>query len=143
MSSQVVSKERTGWRDEGISNHHRTWGFDCPAVDLDFVLVEYHHAHPKALIEYRQEYGSHKTNTASYRALISLANLARIPIFNTIYSSGFTWYKVGPLNDIAKTKLNNITEMNELQYVSFLYHLRGQVLPDDVREQIEQPHRDK
>ncbi len=35
-----VRQERTGWRDEKISQRHREWGYNCPAVDLDFEVVD-------------------------------------------------------------------------------------------------------
>ena len=34
-----VRPERTGWRDEKLSQRHRMWGWDCPAVDIDFLLL--------------------------------------------------------------------------------------------------------
>ena len=33
-----VRAERTHWRDEALSERHRLWGYDCPAVDVDFLL---------------------------------------------------------------------------------------------------------
>ena len=48
-----VAPERTGWRDEKISLRHRMWGFDCPAVDVDFVMVEFDRARVVAIVEYK------------------------------------------------------------------------------------------
>ena len=46
-----VRAERTGWRDEGLSQEHRKWGFDCPAFEYDTecasALVEYKNEHAK------------------------------------------------------------------------------------------------
>ena len=45
--------ERSGWRDADMSRRHRRYGFDCPGVDLDFVVVEYHLALPVAIMDYK------------------------------------------------------------------------------------------
>ena len=54
-----TTKERTGWRDERISQRHRLWGVECQAIDLDFLLVEYRSEYddirPVAIIEYKHE----------------------------------------------------------------------------------------
>ena len=47
--------ERLGWRDERLSERHGHWGFNCPAVDLDFVMLEYNHGKPCALVEYKHK----------------------------------------------------------------------------------------
>ena len=51
-----VRRERSGWRDEWISKRHRLWGFDCPAVDIDFLMLEYDRSVPCALIEYKEQH---------------------------------------------------------------------------------------
>ena len=54
----MTRQERTGWRDEGISRRHRTWGVALTAVDLDFMLVEYTDGKATALIEYKSEHAA-------------------------------------------------------------------------------------
>jgi hypothetical protein len=49
----MSASERTGWRDESVSRRHRKWGFDCPATDLDFMLLEYNHGAPVAVVDYK------------------------------------------------------------------------------------------
>ena len=39
--SDSVKPETHGFRDESISRRHRMYGFNCPAADLDFLLVEF------------------------------------------------------------------------------------------------------
>ena len=70
-----VREERTGWRDARISARHRLWGFNCPSVDLDFLLVEYHLGKPVGLVEYKH-YQAQEPNVIhpTYRALIDLAD---------------------------------------------------------------------
>lgn len=45
--------ERSGWRDMELSGRHRIWGFNCPAVDLDFLMVEYNLGIAIAVVEYK------------------------------------------------------------------------------------------
>ena len=51
----TVKEERSGWRDEMLSQRHRDWGFNCPAIDIDFLLIEYNSAKVKALVEYNMD----------------------------------------------------------------------------------------
>ena len=51
-----VRAERTGWRDEELSQEHRKWGFDCPTVDIDFLMLEYDTGRASALVEYKNEH---------------------------------------------------------------------------------------
>ncbi len=74
----MTSSERTGWRDREISSRHRRWGFHCPGVDLDFLLIEYHRAEPVAIIEYKHHRAARPDlSHPSYRALLALAE--RVP----------------------------------------------------------------
>ena len=130
-----VKKERTYWRDSGLSERHRRWGWDCPAVDLDFLMLEYDKGKSVALIEYKNEfappqYASHP----SYMAIIDLGNKSCLPVFACRYASDFSWFKVVPLNSIAKNFLKSTIKMNEFEWVSFLYQLRGYQLPPEVAE---------
>ena len=53
FSPDGVRQERTGWRDQAISLRHRTWGFNCPGVDFDFLMLEYSTGKPVAVVEYK------------------------------------------------------------------------------------------
>jgi len=128
-----VRPERTGWRDAGISQRHRRWGWDCPAVDLDFLLLEYDKGKAAALVEYKHEqadlqYATHPT----YRALIDLGNSAGIPVFAVRYADDWSWWRVVPLNDIARTFLPTRTEMTEEQWITLLYRVRGMEVPANL-----------
>ena len=130
-----VAPERTGWRDEGISRRHRKWGVGCPAVDIDFLLVEYGWAGPAALVEYKNERAQRLVySNRSYRALGIVASGACIPFFECRYKSDFTSYEVTPLNGIAKNVWlpDGPAEMSEKQYVTFLYKMRSKPLPSDL-----------
>ncbi len=125
-----VRNERSGWRDLALSERHRRWGWDCPAVDLDFLFLEYDRGNPIALIEYKHEnappqYASHPT----YQALINLGTRAGIPVFAARYKGDFSEWTLVPLNDVAKQHHPTRMTMTEKAFVTFLYKLRGYVPP--------------
>jgi len=128
-----VKKERTGWRDLSLSQRHRRWGWDCPAVDLDFLFLEYDRGRAVALVEYKHElaapqFASHPT----YQAMIDLGNRAGVPVFACRYKDDFSEWQVTPLNEIAKTFCRERKNMTESEWVTFLYRLRGYDIPAGV-----------
>ena len=132
-----VREERSGWRDEALSLRHREWGWDCPALDVDFLLIEYDYGHPVALVEYKHEDAAPQVVThPSYRALIELADRASLPLFVVRYAEGFAWFRVVPLNEQAKECLSDRITWSEKEYVSFLYGLRGRHIPSEIAESL-------
>jgi len=128
-----VKKERTGWRDMGLSERHRHWGWDCPAVDLDFLFLEYDKGKAVALVEYKHERAApQRASHPTYQAMIDLGNRAGVPVFCARYADDFSWWRVTPLNAEAKKWLPERAEMSEREYVTFLYHIRGYELPQKV-----------
>lgn len=132
-----VREERTGWRDEGISHRHRRWGWDCPAVDLDFLLLEYDRGKASAIVEYKNEhaqpqYASHPT----YQAMIDLGNKANIPVIACRYSDDYSEWKVVPLNDKAKEFIPKRITLSENEWVKLLYIIRGYDVPQSVLDGI-------
>jgi hypothetical protein len=128
-----VRPERSGWRDLSLSNRHRKWGWDCPAVDLDFLFLEYDKGDPVAIIEYKHEmaspqYASHPT----YQAMIRLGTRANVPVFAARYKDDFSDFSVVPLNALAQKKLPERKNMTEREWVTFLYHLRGYTPPEQL-----------
>ena len=128
-----VRPERTGWRDGGLSARHRKWGWDCPAVDLDCLFLEYDKGQPVAIIEYKHEraapqYGSHPT----YQALINLGTRASVPVLAVRYKDDYSEWRVIPLNPMAKRWLPERKTMTEREWVTFLYHLRGYDAPQEL-----------
>ena len=128
-----VRPERTGWRDEGLSRRHRRWGWDCPAVDLDFLFLEYDRGKATAIVEYKNEhaapqYISHPT----YQAMIDLGTRAGIPVLACRYSDDYSLWKVVPLNDEARKHLPERKEMPESEWVKLLYKMRGYDCPQSV-----------
>lgn len=133
-----VRQERTGWRDESLSQRHRFWGWDCPAVDLDFLFLEYDRGKATALVEYKNEHASpQRASHPTYQALIDLGSRAGIPVFAVRYADDFAWFLVVPLNDTAYMQLPDRAEMSEREYVAFLYRLRGYEVPEEVLAGLE------
>lgn len=129
-----VREERTGWRDERISKRHRYhWGWDCPAIDIDFLLIEYDKGCPVALVEYKHEYAARQRVThPSYQAIKKLADAANLPVFAVRYADDFSWWYVVPLNSIAKEWCPERKRMTEQEWVTLLYKMRGYDLPDEI-----------
>jgi hypothetical protein len=102
---RAASPERSGWRCEAISKKHRDWGFHCPAVDLDFVLLEFNWGKPVAIVEYKEKGAKRPdTRSASYRALKDLADGYRkrgLPLLLVRYCKEKWWFEVTPLNQAA------------------------------------------
>ncbi len=130
-----VAIERTGWRDEALSRRHRMWGYDCPAVDIDFLLVEYDFAQPVALIEFKCDLGKMPCLTnKSFLAIIELCNRANVKFFLARYYRDFQNWNVTRLNKSAREFLPQIglNGMSELEFVSLLYRLRGRPIPESI-----------
>lgn len=133
-----VRSERTGWRDEGLSRRHRRWGWDCPAVDLVFLMLEYDHGKASAIVEYKNEHAAPQYAThPTYQAMIDLGNRAMIPVIACRYTDDFSKWRVVPLNEFAKTFVPDRTEMTEKQWVKLLYKIRGYDVPDSVLDGID------
>lgn len=140
----MIRDERTGWRDEKISNRHREWGFNCPMVDIDFLCVEYDSSQPKILVEYKHENANMDFNRLkpdgaaphSYKALKRLADASEIPFIVVVYPSEFEWFRVHPMNSYAQKYVSETKVYSELRYIALLYEMRGRAVPDDVLKNI-------
>lgn len=135
-----VRPERSGWRDEALSERHRFWGWDCPAIDLDCVFLEYDRGKVSALVEYKHEHAKPENFThPSYRALIDLGNRADVPVLNVRYAADFSWWRVTPLNETAKHWCEQSIDYTEPEYVALLSRVRGyHVSAETVTEMITQ-----
>jgi len=131
--AKEVKAERTGWRDLALSQRHRRWGWDCPAVDLDFLFLEYDKGKAVALVEYKNEHAPQQYRThPTYQAMIDLANRAEIPCIGCRYAADFSWFRPVPLNSFAEIWLPQLRMMTERDWVTLLYNMRGYVPPDDL-----------
>lgn len=138
MESQV-REERTGWRDLRLNDRHRKWGWNCPALDIDLLFLEYDVGQPVAIVEYKHEladvqYASHP----SYQALIALGDRANLPVFAVRYADDFSWWRVVPLNNVSKQWLSDRQEMTEQGWLELLYRIRGRQVPDNLFQDSEE-----
>lgn len=130
----MTAFERTGWRDESISQRHRIWGFNCPAVDLDFLVAEYHIGKPVGLIEYKH-FMAQVPNVLhpTYRALTALADGYKdggLPFLIAFYWPDIWAFRITPVNDYAKEHFSAEENLSELEYVKRLYRLRSLTLTE-------------
>ena len=145
-------RERTGWRDQELSLRHGCWGFNCPAVDLDFVMLEYNHGQPCALVEYKHHHAKVvDASHATYRALVALADgyaKGPLPCFVARYTPEDWSFLVIPLNDAAKKHYAHCAgeRLTEQRFVRSLHLLRKAVLTAEdeaaiqsLRNKLEQP----
>lgn len=144
-----VRKERTGWRDQWISNRHRLWGWDAPMVDIDFLACEYNHGKPVGLIEYKHEKRKDEyTSEASWNALRELCKTPNIPLFKIIYAPERKQFWAEGKNTLAITGLRHVYSLSdialhptkgstEVEYVSFLYQLRNEPIDTGFLVELE------
>ena len=135
--------ERTGWRDAELSKRHGFWGFNCPAVDLDFVMMEYNYGKPCALVEYKHiNARAVDTGHPTYRALVALADGYRdgeLPCFIARYNPDDWSFVVTPLNDRAREHYKHCSVdeiLTERRFVRSLHLLRKSVLTAGDEEAI-------
>lgn len=140
MAEPIVRPERTHWRDQRISLRHRDWGYNCPAVDLDFLVAEYNVGKPVALAEYKHFRARvpsllHPT----YRALTALADGYTdkpLPFFVAFYWPDIWAFKITPVNDVAKEHFANDERLSEYEFVRRLYRLRRLVLTQEIADKL-------
>lgn len=139
-SRDNVRQERTGWRDEAISSRHRVWGFNCPAVDLDFLVAEYNVGKPVALIEYKHHRAwVPQLQHATYRALADLADGYRdspLPFLVVFYWPDIWAFRILPVNDAAHDHFHTGETLSERDFVSRLYRLRRLVLAHELADKL-------
>ena len=129
--------ERTGWRDQAISLRHRLYGFDCPCIDIDFLLVEYHIAEPVALVEYKHHQAKFPNlQQASYIALKRLAERATLPFLLAFYWPDTWAFRVYPLNSLAQQYFQHAENLTEYEYVARLHRLRRIVLSHEMEKRL-------
>jgi hypothetical protein len=132
-----VRKERTGWRDEEISARHRIWGWNCPAVDLDFLMVEYNIGKPVGVIEYKHARARMPNmQHPTYRALCELADMSALPFMVVFYYPPQWAFKVHPVNAVARQNFAEGQMMTERQFVMSLYRMRRLTLASHLADKL-------
>ncbi|NBT20517.1 MAG: hypothetical protein EBT00_17365 [Proteobacteria bacterium] len=136
----MTANERHFKRDAILSAKHRTWGFNVPAVDIDFLMIEYDQSVAKALVEYRHINGAVRVD-ASVKAIIDLADRAGLPFFIVQYyyatDDGTRWkeatvdtpafFRITTMNKLAEQAYFSWGDewMSEQQYREWLHEIRG------------------
>jgi hypothetical protein len=123
-----------------LSDRHREWGQDCPAVDLDFMMCEYNHGISVALVEYKH-FGADvfgKSNTTNYRAIseLYLKDGRQVPLFIARYWPDIWAFRTKAENESATAWASSLgfgwdgnwRDMTEQQFVRMLYRLRKDAL---------------
>lgn len=124
----MTAEERTGWRDEALSRRHRKWGLNCPAEDIDFILIEYDNATPVAIVEYKHWQAKPvDLNEANYKALRRMADKCELPLIVAKYWPDTWAFRVQPVNDLAKRIYHDNVGLTEQRYVESLYFIRGRL----------------
>ena len=137
-----VRQERTGWRDSEISLRHRQWGYNCPAVDLDFVMAEYNYGKPVAIVEYKHCMAQEpEVNHPTYRALTALADGyigGALPFFIAFYYPPEWYFRIIPVNATASAYYGRVQDeyLTEQRFVKSLYVLRKRILTREDEEAI-------
>jgi len=132
-----VRRERTHWRDEALSLRHREWGFDCPAVDVDFLAIEYDQHVAKMLVEYKHEAARRIPRYhPSIRAIIDLANRAGVPALMVRYAADFSWWRPVLLNTQALSICGSDQCLSEAEWVELLYRCRGREMSPALRDAL-------
>lgn len=136
-NEQPVKEESTFQRDMHLLLRHRSWGFDVPATDIDF--LEYDNAKAIALVEYKRTQDLNACTPrdgANLEALADLGDRAELPVFVTFYNQTLAWYRIFPVNAHAVNTGPPEGILPEIKYIDFLYWLRGREIPDEVAERF-------
>lgn len=133
----MSAEERSAWRDEALSRRHRRWGLNCPAVDVDFLLIEYDKSQPVAIVDYKHASNTSWTgDTANLSALGNLCGTdgSQLPFFVTEYIPESWRFSIKPMNsaglDLASDLAMPSGWISERDWVRYLYVLRERQPPN-------------
>lgn len=131
----IATVERTGGGKVRLSKWHRAWGWDCPALGIQRLMLEYDRGKAAALVEYRHERTPRlRLSHPSVRAIGDLADRAGIPAFIVRYADDFSWWYPTPLNVRGRALFPKRRHLTEEEWVELLYRCRGRGLPLDRRQ---------
>lgn len=121
-----MSQERSGFRDEWISQWHRRLGYDFPAADVDFLLVEYDRRVPVALVDYKMRAPyTPPANEANVEAIRWMADEAGLSFWWAFYRPEVAEFWPKPMNKRARGLIKWERWMPEAEFQRFLKHLRN------------------
>jgi hypothetical protein len=116
-------EERTGFRDEWISQWHRRRlpGF-ATLTDIDQVWVECDGIEPVAFVDFKKM-RPRKMESGSLNMQARAADRCGVPFFVVFYNE-IPEFVVRPSNARAGLLLRGDTDMNEREFIEFEYELR-------------------
>ena len=139
LYEKSVMPEKLGYRDMDISLRHREWGYQCPAVDIDFLMCEYSFGQTVAIIEYKHHNIKQiNPDNPSFKVIKNLADqrYTPIPFFVVMYWRDIWAFKVHPMNLKARVFVEAPTMMTEYDYVSLLYKMRRNFIQTEIAEKL-------
>lgn len=129
------------WRAQlELSDRHRKWGDDCPAVDLDYLMAEFNHGIPVAIVDYKHHQANlAQTSAKTHETLSGFYDKAgsQIPFMVARYWPRSWAFKIRPVNDPAVAFIRRVKPellsaewipLTEYQFVWLLYRLRKDAL---------------
>lgn len=139
-----------------LSDRHRYWGDDCPMVDLDFLMAEFNHGVPVAIVDYKFHLADlTQTSAKTYETLSGFYDKDgnQIPFMVARYWTDTWAFKVKPVNEAAIAFLERVKSgllashgewvpMTEYQFVWLLYRLRKDALDIRDRRYLERLNRE-
>lgn len=140
--------ERTGWRDESLSQLHRYLPDYCSMNDIDWLAGEFNFNVPTALIEHKNERSGDWTsdrikNNVGVKRIQILANNSNIPAYLCVYKTDLSEFEFIALNKQAVDAFPNNTKpdyrrtYNLQDWAKFMCHLHHQICPQSVLDGIE------
>ncbi len=123
-----LNKTKETWPGEIISYRHRDWGWDCPAVDVDFFVIN--NCAVAGIVEYKNmqsfskpsQFKAHPTG----KALTNLAVKGKkdVPLIFVYYSGDLDKFKVYPISKNCYQYEEYFgVYLNESRYFEFLNKL--------------------
>lgn len=119
-----------------LSDRHREWGWNCPAVDGDqMIFLEYDRSNPVALIDFKGiNPNKSPTNTEAWRRMCDERDRP-VPFWEVHYREKPWRFFRKPINKAARA-VQDQKPISELKFVTWLYGLRNRPVPDDVRTRL-------
>ena len=139
---QKVRPERTMWRDAALSLRHREWGFNCPAVDIDFIMAEFDHSAPVALVEYKHctaaPVDPQSPSMQALRLLADNYSPGALPFIVAFYDPDQWSFKVTPMNKKAEAHYRHCLGevLSERRFVKSLYAMRSKEFDSEMENSL-------
>lgn len=136
-----ASAEQAMHADRMLSERHYAWPRNCPCVDVDYLLCEFNHSKPIAIVDYKLHHaGLEKTHAATYEALAGLHGPGgkQLPFLVVRYWPDDWAFRVKAVNPAAVQWVSRLDptvnaerdwlDMTEQQYVQALFQFRAEAL---------------